>query len=398
MLELINEKDQQWLGQVWEKITSKLSIVADRTGDMIPYTSVDGAYIEYGEMIMRRDGLHDRPQGDINWWTNGFWAGLMVMMFEGTGDRKYLEIARRNMDRMDQALANPQMLHHDVGFMWNISSGADYRLTGDEKQHSRLIQANAWLMNRYNLNGKFIRAWNSKNWNGYDTAGFSIIDCMMNIPMLYRLTEETGDERFKMIAMSHADTTMQCHIRPDGSVNHIVMHDPINGGFVANHTGQGYNGYQYSSWSRGQAWALYGFALSYTHTGKQEYLDAAKRVAHYFIANIAESDWLPLCDFRAPEKSLLYDSTAGACAACGLIEIAKSVDVMEKKLYLNAAMKLLKAMTDKFCDFDPNTDPILMMGTEAYGRKDQEHISIIYGDFFYVEAIQKLRKDIDFVW
>ena len=95
---------------------------------------------------------------------------------------------------------------------------------------------------------------------------------------------------------------------------------------------------------------------------------------------------------------MLYDSTAGACAACGLIEIAKSVDAHEKKLYLNAAMNLLKAMTEKFCDFNPETDPILMMGTEAYGRKGQEHISIVYGDFFYVEAIQKLRKDIDFVW
>ena len=95
---------------------------------------------------------------------------------------------------------------------------------------------------------------------------------------------------------------------------------------------------------------------------------------------------------------VLYDSTAGACAACGLIEIAKSVDVLEQKLYLNAAMKLLKAMTEKFCDFNPETDPLLLMGTEAYGRKGGEHISIIYGDFFYVEAIQKLRKDIDFVW
>lgn len=398
MNQLINDKDKKWLDDTWEKITNKLSAVTDRVGNKIPYTSIDGKFIEVGDMVMKEGELASRPKGDINWWTNGFWPGLMMLMYDGTGNSKYLETARRNMDRMDEALANPLKLHHDVGFMWNISSGADYRLTGDEKQHNRLIQATAFMMNRYNLNGKFLRAWNSKNWRGHDTIGFSIIDCMMNIPMLYRLSEETGDERFKMIAMSHADTTMQDHVRSDGSVNHVVEHDPVNGGYVTNHPGQGYNGYQYSSWSRGQAWALYGFALSYTHTGKQEYLDTAKRVAHYFIANVADTDWLPLCDFRAPEEPILYDSTAGACAACGLIEIAKSVDVLEQKLYLNAAMKLLKAMTEKFCDFNPETDPLLLMGTEAYGRKGGEHISIIYGDFFYVEAIQKLRKDIDFVW
>ena len=397
MKQFLKEADRQWLEEVWQKIETKLSAVADRVGDMIPYTSVDGKFIEvqdYKQVVSR--GSVPRAEAGLEWWTNGFWAGLMMIMYDGTGDEKYLEVTRRNMKRLDEALeGNVAVLHHDVGFMWNISSGADWRLNGDEEQHRRLYKATALLMNRYNTKGEYIRAWDHP-WRGQKTNGFAIIDCMMNIPMLYRSSEESGDERYKMVAMSHADTTMKYHVRPDGSVNHINDYDPLNGGLVTNYPGQGYNGYQFSSWSRGQSWALYGFALSYAHTGKHEYLDTAKKVAHYFIANLADNDWLPLCDFRAPAEPVVYDSTAGACAACGLIEIAKHVNELEKKLYINAAIKLLKAMTDKFCDFNPDTDPLLLMGTEAYGRG--EHISIIYGDFFYVEAIQKLRKDIDFVW
>ena len=130
-------------------------------------------------------------------------------------------------------------------------------------------------------------------------------------------------------------------IRPDGSSNHICCLDPMTGEMLDNPGGQGYE--SGSSWSRGQAWALYGFALSYRHTGDQKYLDAAKRVAHYFIANLVRSDFLPLCDFRQPSEPVYYDSTAGACAACGFLEIAEHVGELEKPLYVDAAMRVLKA-------------------------------------------------------
>lgn len=378
---LLSENSKKWVDETWKKFEEKISVVADRTGDKIPYTTVDGRF-------------DDRGEKEIDWWTNGFWPALMVLMYDATKDEKYLKIARSNMDRMDKCFLNSEVLHHDVGFMWNISSGADYRLTGDKKQYNRFLTAANFLMGRYNMNGKFIRAWN--NWGNERHDGWAIIDCMMNIPILYRASVETKDERFKMVAMSHADTTMQYHVRQDGSCHHIVEYDYINGGYITNHTGQGYDGYQLSSWSRGQAWALYGFILSYVHTKKQEYLDTAKRVAHYFISNAALAGWLPLCDFRAPEEPVLYDSTAGACAACGLIEIAKNVDEYEQKLYLDAAIKILKAMDEKFCDYDMNTDCILRMGTEAYSHG--RHMDIIYGDFFFAEALHKLRGFGDFIW
>lgn len=379
----ISETDKKWVEETWKKFENKISAVADRTGDKIPYTTKDGRF-------------DDRAEKEIDWWTNGFWPGLMVLMYEATKDEKYLEIERRAMKKLDKALSMPELIHHDVGFMWNISSGADWRLTGDTEQYHRLLTAANSLMGRYNLNGKFIRAWN--NWGDDDsTKGWAIIDCMMNIPMLYRVSEAMGDDRYKMIAMSHADTTMQYHVRPDGSCHHIVEYDPINGeGFITNHTGQGFDGYKLSSWSRGQAWAVYGFALSYSHTKKQEYLDTAKKAAHYFISNLAISDWLPLCDFRSPDEPVIYDSTAGACAACGLIEIANNVDPYEQKLYLKAALNILKAMDKSFCDYGDDTDYVLGMGTEQY--KCGHHMSIIYGDFFFAEALHKLRGFENNIW
>ena len=219
--------------------------------------------------------------------------------------------------------------------------------------------------------------------------GRVIIDCMMNIPLLYWASDETGDPRYQYVAMSHADTTMKTHLRADGSVHHMVDLDIVTGEPVEAFGGQGYE--LGSSWSRGQSWALYGYVLSYIHTQKQVYLDAAKRVAHYFIANIAEYA-VPLCDFRAPKEPVIYDTTAGACAACGLIEIAKNVPEHEQPLYMKAALRILKALEKDFCDWSDKEDSILQKGTEAYHSPDSsKHIPIIYGDYFFTEAIYKLK-------
>ncbi len=375
----LSDEDKKWISDVWEKTEKKISSVVDRTGEKIPYTTKDGVF-------------DDRGEKQISWWTNGFWPGLMLIMYEATGNEKYLQISRRCMDRMDKAFENCTELHHDVGFMWNISSGADYRLTGDKKQRNRFLIAANILAGRYNPNGKFIRAWNISR----DFAGLVIIDCMMNLPLLYRASEDLDDNRFADIAMNHANTTMKYHVRADGSVHHQVRYDLNDGTFLSSHTGQGYGGYPLSSWSRGQAWALYGFVLSYKYTKNEEYLNTAKNIAHYFISNIAQTNWLSLCDFRSPKAPLVYDSTAGVCAACGLIELAKNVDEIEKHLYLNAAISILKATESKFCDFSENEDSIVQMGTEEYGKG--EHMPIIYGDFFFVEALNKLMGRGDFVW
>lgn len=140
---------------------------------------------------------------------------------------------------------------------------------------------------------------------------------------------------------------------------------------------------------------MYGFALSYVHTKDEKYLDTAKQVAHYFIANTAVTDWLPLVDFRAPQEPVYYDATAGAIAASGLLEIANWVPENEKNMYISAAVSMLKALEGAWCDWSEEEDSILQNGTERYGDGPKP---IIYGDYFFVEAILKLMGNDFLAW
>lgn len=374
----IVEENMDWINSTLEKLDKKLKVVSEKSKNKIPYTTVDGVHDNWAEK-------------DITWWTNGFWPGMMWLMYVGTKDEHYKEVAERAEELLDAAFEDYDHLHHDVGFMWHISSGVNYRLFGGKKSRLRTIYAANMLASRYNAEGKFIRSWND------DCTGWVIIDSLMNIPLLYWASEEHNDPRYRYIAENHADTVLRTHLRDDGSVNHIVSLDPANGEVIESFGGQGYE--VGSSWSRGQSWALYGFVLSYIHTGKKEYLDAAKRVAHYFISCIADNDYIPLVDFRAPEEPVLIDTTAAACAACGLIEISNSVNEYEKKTYLNAAIKILKSLEEKYCDWTENEDSILQMGTEAYKCRDWgRHAPIIYGDYFFIEAIYKLKGNDMLFW
>ena len=300
---------------------------------------------------------------------------------------------------MEKDLSGFVGLHHDVGFQYLHTAVADYRLTGDEKAKIMGLHAASLLAGRFNPTGNFIRAWNDGNGPRGETGkkpGWMIIDCMMNIPLLYWAGKEMEDPRFADIANRHAETAMRVLLRPDGSCNHIGILDPETGEVVGLPGGQGYG--EGSSWSRGQAWAVYGFALAFLHTGNQEFLDAAKRVAHYFLANVAMTGYVSLVDFRAPKESVYWDTTATACAACGLLQIAEMVPEFEKALYYDGAVKMLMALSEQHCDWNVETDGILQNGTAAYWRDTDRHVPIIYGDYFYVEGILRLLGKGFMIW
>lgn len=367
MYDLSNE-NKKWVDEIWTKLDAKLSRTAVSSYEKIPYTTVDGVHNDDSDVIFK--------------WTNGFWPGLMWLMYVGTKNEVYKKTAEHAEEMLDAALAMPEKLSHDVGFMWHISSGINYRLFGGEKSRARTLHAANFLAARYNIRGNYIRVWNG------DRVGQVIIDCMMNLPLLYWASEVINDNRYRYIAEAHADNTIKTHIRPDGSVRHIVDLDPTNGDVKEYIGGQGYDAD--SAWSRGQAWAIYGYALSYIHTGKEEYLDIAKRVANYFIANVADTDYLPRVDFKSPCTE--YDTTAGAAAACGLLEIAKCVGEHEKGIYLNAALRMLKALEKNYCDWSETEDSILQHGVEKYHPIEQQcGKPIIYGDYYFAEAIYKLK-------
>lgn len=383
---MLKADEKIWVESVVQKIYTKMDWVSEKSRNKIPYTTYNGIHDDYNN-----SEKSSRMKDGLAWWTNGFWGGMMWLMYHETGNKKYAEIAKLSEEKLDQCFDDYYGLHHDVGFMWLCTAAADYRLTKNADSRKRALHAANLLAGRYNPIGKFIRAWNGMETS--DTRGWAIIDCMLNIPLLYWASEETEDPRFKQIAMLHADTTMENFVRPDGSCEHIVEFDPYIGGKVKTYGGQGYeNG---SSWTRGQTWALYGFMMSYIHTEKTEYLNTAKKVAHYFIANIPENGIIPL-DFRQPEEDPWEDSTAAAIAACGLIEIARAVSEKEKRLYLNAAIKLLKTLEETRCIWGKESDGIIENGSEAY--HSLKHLNIIYGDYFFMEAIFKLNGTDIFLW
>lgn len=371
MKEILSE-NKDWVEDVWKRCKDKVYKTSARIKDTIPYTTKNGKY-------------DDKSGPDsIAWWTNSFYAGILWLLYNDTKDETFKNYAEGVEKRLDEALYGYEGLHHDVGFMWLLTSVANYTLTGSKKSYQRAMLAASTLASRYNVEGGYIRAWNGEN-----NKGWAIIDCMMNIPILYWASKMTGDERFEYIARHHATKTMNCFIRPDGSVNHIVNFDPKTGEVVETIGGQGYG--VGSSWSRGQSWAVNGFAQSYNATGDVAYLDAAKRVANYFISSVSD-DFVPRVDFRQPAEPDLKDSSAGAIAACGLIEISKVVTEYEKPLYLNAAINILKALDEKCGAWDEDEEAILKYGTEAYHNKNGIHMALIYGDFYFMEAIDKLRN------
>lgn len=381
MKTIINE-NKQWIDETWEKVNSKLECVAKRSKEKLPYSAQNGVHDDY-------------VKKDVTWWTNGFWGGMLWLMYKETGNELYKEVAIHAGELLDGALEKYNSLHHDVGFMWHLTAGAKYAITGDEKAYTTNMFAASTLASRYNVDAEYIRAWNSEA-----VAGCSIIDCLMNLSLLYWASNEIGDARFKRIAMHHADMTLRDHIRSDGSVNHVVDHDTETGEVKEVRYGQGYS--STSCWSRGQAWAVYGMVISYIHTKEQRYLDAAIKTANFFIVNCAQTDYLPLIDFRQPVEPAYYDSTAGACCACGLLELAKYVSVAESKMYTASAIKILKALDDKCCEYSKDIDYLVGMGSERYPQNENElrtvHIPIIYGDFFYIEALLKLRENEFFIW
>lgn len=370
---------QVWAEEVLQKVREKMEWVSEKNQDKIPYTTdANGNYDDRSE---EKEWLAD---DGLNWWTNGFWGGIMWLLYQDTGEERYADIARKSARKLEKCFETYYGLHHDVGFMFLPTAVADYRLTGSLKARRAAMHGANLLAGRFNPAGKFIRAWNEVGES--DTRGWAIIDCMFNISLLYWASEESKDPRFRQMAMLHADTVLAHFIRPDGSVCHIVEFDPEKGGMIRSHGGQGYG--EGSSWTRGQGWAVYGFANSYAHTGKKEYLDAARRCACYCMANLPETGIIPV-DFKQPPEPAWEDSCGACVIAGGLLEVAKHVPEREKDRYIGAAVKILMAIADTRADWSRDCDAIVQNCTGAY-HSDIHHFTMVYADYYFIEALYKL--------
>ncbi len=385
-----------WAVSVAEKIKKKYPEVVKRNKGKVPYTAVNGIF-------------DDQTDNHIGWWTNGFYGGMLWQLYHVTSQQDYLEAAEELENKLDAVLMNYDEMDHDSGFRFLPTAVADFRMTGKEASRNRGLLAAANMAGRFNPQGNYIRAWNDSG--SGNKACWAIIDCMMNLPLLYWASEITNDARFYNIAIRHADTAMKYFIRENGSARHIVEFDSKTGDFVQDFGGQGYE--KGSSWTRGQAWALYGFTLSYIHTNDRNYLNTARRVATYFISNIPDNGLIPV-DFCQPADFTKEDSSASAIAASGLLLLSQilsgrqelvggrknpftEVACEEAEAAENAAIKLLKALDENRCSWESDRDELLEKCSAAF--HDEKHeFPIIYGDYYFIEAIFRLTGEEFFVW
>ena len=378
------------INEVTEKVLAKFRHTVPMAAQEhnVPYCSAEGRWVESPWKLGN------------SWWTAGFWPGMMWLLSTLAGEKEnkggtlFHDEALRTTELMTEEFRVYRHLNHDVGFMYLLSCGAKHKLEGDEQAKWDTLHAASLLMGRFNPTVT-PRAGYLKAWDGREQLGYAIIDCMMNLPLLYRATRETGDPRFAAVARIHADKAKQHFVREDGSCRHIVEFDPVTGDFVREHGGQGVG--VGSSWSRGQAWALYGFTLLAMNTGEADDLATAEKIARYFAANIRE-DGLVNCDLRQPADVFKLDNIASSCAACGFLELAKLTGKAE---YRDAAEKLLDGLIDRCCDLDPEGAHcgVLTHCTAAYHDDNVgTHTNITYGDYFFVEALCKLTGCDPMLW
>lgn len=357
------------LPEVWDALQVKVDRMIEQLRQKSPHVAKD-------------DGVYDDFR--IDWWTSGFWPGILWIMNDMTGKEHYKEAAWDWDGKMEQASIRDNNYHHDVGFQYLPTAVIKHKLTGDKDGLRRGLGAANFLAGRFNIAGNFLRAWNQ------DKLGWAIVDSTMNLSILFWAAETTGDPRFTHIAKAHANTVVQKFIRADGSVNHILSFDPQTGELIESLGGQGAG--PQSSWSRGAAWALHGLANVYRYTGDVQYLHAAQRVANYFLANLPE-DGVAHWDFRAADSldGEPRDTSAASCAASGLIELASFLPANEGGVYRRAAERMLLSLTQHYGTWDqPSHEAILLEGTGNKPADQNVNVSLIYGDYYYVEAIAKL--------
>ena len=366
-----------WKKEAWNFIENKCVLNNKVIGSQFPHASHNGKYTLENEA----------------WWTAGFWPGILWEVYLVNKDENLRKTAEECEEKMAHLLSNPEIVDHDLGFMWTLTSLADYKITGNKVSRQRALLAANLLAARFNSNGNFIRAWNS--WIGReDNSGVVIIDCLMNLPLLYWASEETKDPRFKQIAQKHVEMVLENFIREDGSVQHMVIFNSQTGEVIEKAGGQGFS--TNSAWARGCAWAIYGLTLSYKYLKDKKILNAAKKTAHYFIANTIEKK-CPVWDFRVPKdnekvKYSYLDSSAGAIAACGLLTLKEYVEDVEKSIYEVAGENMLKNLYIE-CATKGNDEEqgILRHGTGHFPEQTNLDVPLIYGDYFFTEGISILN-------
>ncbi|KLU75916.1 glycoside hydrolase family 88 protein [Clostridium botulinum] len=330
-------------------------------------------------------------------WTDGFWTGLLWLAYEYTGEEKYKELANKNVLSFKNRVDNDiELDHHDLGFLYSLSCVSAYRLTGSEVAKEASIKAANKLISRFQEKGEFIQAWGEL---GKKEHYRFIIDCMLNIPLLYWATDETGDKKYRIIAEKHFITSCKNVIRGDGSAFHTFYMNPISGKAVKGVTRQGYS--DESSWARGQAWGIYGIALNYRNTKNTDVFNLYKGMTNYFLNRLPKDNVCYWDLIFNDGDGHVKDSSAAAIAVCGMHEMNKYLpEVDEDKLTYKYAMHtILKSLIENYANKQCHEgQSILLHGVYSWHSGKGVDEGNIWGDYYYLEALIRFYKDWNLYW
>lgn len=319
-------------------------------------------------------------------WTEGFWPGVLWYAYEASGDKALLEAAENYTEPLE-FLSETPAYDHDLGFIMFCSFGNGYRLSGNDNYKKIIINTAERISGLYNPKVGTILSWPREvpTFGGHNT----IMDNMINLETLFWAAENGGDRKYYNIAVSHADTTMKYHFRPDGTSYHVAVYDAENGGFIRGCTHQGYS--DSSMWARGQAWAIYGYTMCYRFTKDRRYLDFAQKVSDIYLARLPE-DMVPYWDFNDPKiPNVSKDASAAAVVASALIELSTYLDGEASARYLNQAKEMLESLDKNYRGGD--ACPAFLLHSTGHRPAGSEiDYAIIYADYYYLEALLRLKK------
>ncbi|WP_426452470.1 glycoside hydrolase family 88 protein [Paenibacillus sp. S-38] len=330
--------------------------------------------------------------GNIEW-TSSFWTGMLWLAYDLTGEAKYREAAEYQLASYKQRIEEQiETETHDLGFLYSLSAVAEYRLTGNETAKGTALQAADLLAARYFPKAGIIQAWGDLS--DPEQCGRMIIDCLMNLPLLYWASEVTGETRYAEYAKTHVAQAAKYLVRPDDTSYHTYYMDVETGAPKYGNTHQGYA--DDSCWARGQAWGMYGFLLSYLYTGDKSLVGLSKRLTDYFLTRLPEDGvvyWdLVFTEGTEQEK----DSSASAIAVCGMLELTKHLPLgdPDKRRYEDLALELLAALGRRYTTADlPGSNGVLKHAVYNKPRGMGIDECNLWGDYYYFEALVRVLKN-----
>lgn len=326
---------------------------------------------------------------DINKeWTIGFWTGLMALAYEMTRDDDFKKEFSRVLDSLVDRLRDESRIQtHDLGFLYVLSFVPAIRTFEMKGIHNLFVEAAEKLSRRFHEKPGYLQAW--KSLDDPEEKKRTIIDSMMNLPLLYMTWKISGEGYFKKIAIQHARTCMKYLVREDYSTYHTYLFNPETGDPIGPKTVQGYSDDSY--WARGQAWTIYGFTLSYLYTGEKDFLETAIGAADFFISRLT-SDFVPMWDMVFDKTSSEEkDSSAASIAASALLELSHYVEEKLSAFYQSVAATIIISLTDNYFNRGAKSGgPLLLHGVHAKPLGMGVDEGTIWGDYFYLEALMRL--------